>query len=454
MTSRSDGDSEPQNVPDGAPVMAGRPSGPPLANDETASPRGDTSIPDEASWAMVRALGQGGGLSTCGHAATAWAVETLERLLGPSWPRRQHQKYQGLPGSLLAFSSYRHELPKFLALAINLERYASEPSFQPVLQNLKRGTDAATWRHTLLQMEVARAGQAFGARPRFEPAIDGSPNSADVELALDQEAIIVETVSLRRPQSDLDAEQFERTVQQELDIIGLTSGVSVDAVIRYQAEEDLKAWLAGVHQRARMVRRTGCAVACDDGWITLHLRPETAAVGSGLMRFYGAIHVRDGWRRIQTTLRGKAGQSASCDDVWIRLDAVDGLFSLTDWAREPFEHRAQRITAAVRNSLHDAHHVAGVVVSSGASVNFDSPDDPALTKTATAPGGSWFLRRLIAPGLLRETAIIPLRQRSVETGQLWTQAYDAEHLWLEDDLRAAGLPPLAKMWRDTAPPMG
>jgi hypothetical protein len=166
-------------------------------------------------------------------------------------------------------------------------------------------------------------------------------------------------------------------------------------------------------------------------------------------RFAGAPHIEDGWRRVEKSLLGKARQTAGGTGIWIRFDAVDGLFSLTDWAQWPFPRRAHAIASAIRGSLTGANHLAGVVLSSGASMNFDSPNDPALTMTATAEGAT-LMRRPIAPGLHRETAVVPLRTAAAGTACWWVSAYDGEPGWLPRDLAEAGLPTLNQMWRSEA----
>ncbi|MGH3627744.1 MAG: hypothetical protein ACRDRL_09940, partial [Sciscionella sp.] len=62
--------------------------------------------------------------------------------------------------------------------------------------------------------------------------------------------------------------------------------------------------------------------------------------------------------------------------------------------------------------------------------------------------GSIGLRRLLAPHLVRESLIVPLRDEGVELASVWAKAYGSEPAWLDQDLASLGLPALADCWRD------
>lgn len=66
--------------------------------------------------------------------------------------------------------------------------------------------------------------------------------------------------------------------------------------------------------------------------------------------------------------------------------------------------------------------------------------------TATADG-AMLMRRPVAPGLHRETAVVPLRTAGADTARSCVSAYDGEPGWLSRDLAKAGLPALNQMWR-------
>lgn len=245
-------------------------------DDDPADP---DRMPDEASWALVRAFGRHGGLSTDGIAATTWAIDVLERVLGPSWPRRHFQKQGHLPGTLLGYSSHRNALPSLLRLALNLHTYENEDSFQPVLTNLRRADSASDWRHGQLQMEVARAGAESGAVARFEPAISGSPNKADVSLSQQDVTMLVETVSLRRAERDLAAEQFEQFEQFEQQLydqilgIALSWNVNIDVRVRSTPQQQPTEWLTRLEERAERVSNDRRGVEVDDDWIQIRIAP-------------------------------------------------------------------------------------------------------------------------------------------------------------------------------------
>jgi len=154
---------------------------------------------DTLSWDVLYRFAQSGGLTKEGGRAVEATLQGLRELLGPSWPRRQHAAFRGLPDELLLFANHSAALPQFLNLGTRLQAAASEPTFKPVLTDLRRGLAPDKWRHLLLQLEVARAGRAIGMRARFEPPIPNTVRYADVLLdGGPGEALLVETTSLFR----------------------------------------------------------------------------------------------------------------------------------------------------------------------------------------------------------------------------------------------------------------
>lgn len=397
-------------------------------------------LPDAPTWDLFREMGSASSLSDEGTAAARWAIGLLEDTFGRSWPVRQFRQQGWVPGFLLGYASHRSELPRLLAVACQLDRFRNSPTLRPVLSQVKKTATDSGWRHLLLQLEVARAGEEVGASVRFEPPILGSQRFGDVALTWSDQIATVETTSLSRADADLAHQRFERGLQQALQELAWQHCVAMAVSLSgHPLDDSDPSWLDGIESAAATVGRTGARLVLARGWARLVITPAShfGEPAPGVTTFTGAVHQRDSWYRLRDVLRDKARQSVGAPNVWIRMDALDGLFALTDWARSEMSDRAAVIADAIGTALADSDHVQGVILSSGAGVNLDDPSEPLLDQRAEADS-SVMLRRLIAPGLLRETAIVTLRSEAEPIAGLFAHAYDAESCGLAEDLSQRG----------------
>jgi len=396
--------------------------------------------PDAPTWGLFREMGASSSLSDEGLAAANWALGLLEDTLGRSWPVRQFRQQGWVPGFLLGYASHRSELPRLLDVACKVDRFRHSPTLRPVWSQVKNSVTDSGWRHLMLQLEAARIGETLGASARFEPLIEGSKRSGDVEIAWDGQRVTVETTSLSRADTDLAHERFESELQRSLQHVAWANSVAMEVSLSGHPAEDLDSgWIESIESAAATVARTGARLIVARGWARLVITPAShnGGLAPGVTTFTGAVHRRGSWQRVTGVLRDKARQSIGAPDVWIRMDALDGLFALTDWAGSNMSDRVGVIADAITSALADADHVQGVILSSGASVNLDNPSEPLLHQRADT-GSATILRRLIAPGLLRETVTVALRPAARPVASLFVKAYDTEASCLADDLGQHG----------------
>lgn len=403
-------------------------------------------IGTEPTWQDLDDLISRGGLTDRGVTTMRWALTRLRTLLGNSWLDRQYRKQGRLPGELLFAGTHRCALPQALWFVLRLDHVVTEPTFAKVKAELRRGADSALWRHTLLQLEVARAAEDQGNAVTFEPAIPGSKKNGDLLIDGGTDgAWMVETTTVPRAAVDLGWEDYEDQFKTAIRRIELRHGVTCVVVLNdHMAQDDTGAWLAAVEAAAEST--TGLtrayAVPSEIGVVTVHRE----AVPPGTAVFTGAVQYRNGWHRLGRTLSGKASQVRGPWPAWIRVDCLDGLFQFTDWAKMVPQERLAAVGAAIRDNVQWPGNAEGVVLSTGPAVSIGATNPTAAEATVQTLDGA-FVRRLLAPHLVRETFVVPLREHGNDRAGWWARAYGREPEWLDQDLERAGQPRLAYLWK-------
>jgi hypothetical protein len=372
-------------------------------------------------------------------AAVGLAIDKAERMLGPSWPRRQFERKGWWPGEFNLLAVHAAALPRFLAFVMRLESVFDEPTFATVLRGLRRGVTSADWRHALLQLEVHRALRGPETVIAFEPEISGSSKKADLMVTpADGSAFLVETTTLARADVDQAWEAYEHDIWQAVTMLELRHNVRIAVeLIDHRDQAETTAWLTAIETAAASSEHEVQRIESPMG--RAEVRPRGSP--SPERTFVGAAATRGGWRRLGRALQAKAHQSEGPLPVWLRVDALDGFFQFTEFATQDWTERVERVAANLREDLAGASHLAGVVLSSGPAVALGATTSTAENQTTRSTSGCG-LRRLISAHTVRETVVVALREDAADQQEWWTAAYAAEPEWLPQDLSDEGPPQL------------
>jgi hypothetical protein len=375
-----------------------------------------------------------------GAKALVQCIDCLEERLGRGWPRKQTEKRGWFPGELLMLGNHVAALPGFLSFVLRLNSVASEATFEPVLQELKRGVTTDGWRHVLLQLEVSRAWKSTSDSITFEPEIPSTPRKADLRIRAAR-TFLVETTSLSRSVDDRRWEEQEHVLWMKIQAIQDRTETRIDVELADDPDpEHVEPWLIDVERVAgELTPGDSRAVDSDVG----HATVQSALNEDPGSTFHGSPRTTDGWRRLARVFAEKAHQSFGEEPVWLRVDALDGFFQLTEWPSMSWPDRITRLSEATSYTLDGADHIAGLVLSSAAGVAIGATDAAKVDERFDTDAGTG-LRRLIAPHVARETAVIPLRPAAAAERRLWAKAYSTEPTWLDEDLRSAEMPPLSE----------
>jgi hypothetical protein len=396
----------------------------------------------EVNWQALRKLvGSAGALTVQGRTTALWAFDVLEELLGRGWAGRTRRATGWLPGEMTLAAFHRAALPQLLAIATRLDRFREVPGFAAMLRELRRNPSSARWRHTLLQLEVARAAAAVGATCGLEPPVDEDGRLADVVVHTSDGSFLVETTTVFLDDQSRRSHDYERQLGNYLRSIEVRHGIStLTRLDAHLPADETQAWLADVEAAAGLIRAQGepIEVTSAAGVIVVTRQPPSA----GTPVFTGVALTQDGLRRFVRTLRGKARQSAGAQPAWLRVDVVDGLWQLTDWAYRPLAAKLDLLSQQIATALNDYGHLLGIAVSSGPLVDRHG----AVGESAGRLGGRAALRRILSSGQVREILFVPLRPDAARSAELLTEAYNAEPEWLDVDLADRGLATLSELW--------
>jgi hypothetical protein len=405
-------------------------------------PRAQRLSDEEASWDLLRYLAARSSLSPAGKDVMTRVFDELEAVLGRSWPKRQASGGQGF-AQLIRFIGPVSELPKVLMFFTRLHSAVGEPTFAPVLTQLKKRLDWHTWQHIQLQLEVGRLARAAGQNATYEPAIPGSARKGDLLIvAPDGNELLVETTALGRSERARLTMAFDDAVGDGVLAIEQRSGVYLAVEVKQQLDESAtKRWLAAITQSAEQVLADGDARQLDGpgGLVRIQRDPFP----EGTPTYSGPLLEEDLGRRLVRMVLEKGKQSTGDRRAWLRIDGQDGLFTFSPWSRMTDEDRLVELSALLRPVMSSFRHVAGVVYSSGTMFGVMGPsgDSTTVDRTVNTAHGT-LIRRLLAPFVVRETLMLPAPEQSAD---LWETGYSVEPRWLDEDLETLGLPPLARI---------
>lgn len=279
----------------------------------------------------------------------------------------------------------------------------------------------------------------------FEPGITGSDRKGDVLLRGTGQAQLVETRTLLRAEPEVTWQDYEDSLSRALNQIEIAHCVSTRTRLNGHLDgPETAAWLTQIAGAAERVGASGApeTVVTEAVEVVVDQHVPT----DGAAKFVGAPWVADGWRRLGRALQEKARQSAGPDPAWLRIDAADGFFQFTDWTRHPWPGRiCELCDVFAGEGLDGFAHLQGVVLSCGPAVCSGAIDPLAEYQDAEV-GGVVGLRRLLAPHLVRETFIIPVRAEAAPWAGQWGDGYRTEPGWLDDDLARLGLAPVSACW--------
>ncbi|WDL98493.1 hypothetical protein [Alicyclobacillus sp. ALC3] len=297
------------------------------------------------------------------------------------------------------------------------------------------------WTHASVQMELAGFALRRGWPVEFEPRLPGG-KMGDLEVFLDSKKVMFEVTQIGEHTSVRETNSFVKKLDRALAKPAKDHSLSVKGhYLKVVGEEELQALLAQVDEVGTSLKEIGQSRPVKTEVaklvITKTSHPEVRMMS-------GPVTSTNEWDRLAAKIRDKARQSASGQNVWLRIEVLSGLWQLTAWAQQGMKEKLKAIVPVCHSEIRRYDHVSGVILSSGLGWQIGAPDEVVCVD------GNFSMRRNFATGgRQRETIIVRRDKRGKgDVGEVM-RWYQDEVTWLDWALRELGYGSLEQMFNRT-----
>lgn len=386
------------------------------------------------SWDLYRKMQDSPHVSPARRQATTWALDQLERRMGPDWLERYYQASGHVPTEINLGGAHVAALGNLLDIALRLAILDQVKGVGKVQKEMRTDLRDDRRRHCALQLEVGGLAAREGYAVTFEDPHDRGAPPSDVVLRRGGQTIRLETFAIIRDKQSQEAARYWDRISQAILRIEWKHDVPISGIITRQLGERETTDLLDALERAaqetaathqpREVSRPGAELTIE-------------IPGTSSHRLDFGIEETRSWPRIESKLRQKAEQAQAAGGGWLRADLLDGTWAFTPWARAGLRTKITEMSKLVRPILNHCPAISGLVLSNGASL----AQGQFVGESAPAPSQNYGLRRVLPAVRVRETMIIPANAEGLRQARQWVGIYNAEDTWLDWALKLHGLPP-------------
>lgn len=378
-----------------------------------------------------------------------WAFDAIEARVDEGWLGRTIEKYSRageeyiLPSIIVLAPAHTIAFAELLELALRLSQLNDQPGMQKARTILNADPMPHQLLHLRVQLEVGALAQRHTKEVAFERPSSGG-GAADVVIGRKPSEIIVETKAVLL--DDRTRAHYRATDHLFAYLHDLELRYRVQCSGRFGRRlegQDLDSFLIATEICARTARDEGERQVLEAWGCRVTFSPEGLELGTGL---HGPVHETLAWRRTERILRKKSQQARHQSGVWLRVDALDGLWQSTPWASMELEGKLQTLVGPIQHALESDHHVDGIVITSGAARAQGTFVDESVTIE-----NCFAFRRVLEPMRVRETMIVPLRPAGSRAAEMWQTLYDDEASWLDWALQTRNLPSAEEIFGPNEP---
>jgi hypothetical protein len=389
---------------------------------------------ERPTWDFYRRMASSTAAGPGRRAAVMWALDELERRMGPDWLERYWFAAGHVPEEVNLGFGHLAAFGNLLDFALRLHVLDRAPGIGQVQREMRTDLRDERRLHSALQLEIAALGMRAGFAVALESRVGrGSPPS-DVVMLRDEERLQVETFAILRDEGSQEAARYWDWLLEQVQHLMWRHDVGIDGDISQRLDHDGSAELLRlIDAAARSAVAAGNEQALEFGGSSLRVLPP----GNGACELRGGVEESKGWPRIEGKLVQKADQASAAGGGWLRADVRDGTWQFTPWAKAGLRAQIDEIAQAVKAVHGQLSGIDGVVLSSGALL----AQGEFRGESVRTPDECYGLRRVLPAARVRETMIVPLTPRGREQANTWRELYNDEESWLDRALKQAGLPP-------------
>jgi hypothetical protein len=376
------------------------------------------------------------------RAAGQWALKVLAAELGPTWPVQAVNQFGEIPLPLVLASGHTVAYAQTLELALRLHLLRDVSGFADARNEIKGDRRVDRAMHFSLQMEVAGVAHSCGWPVSLE---QGRPVPADVTIESPAGPLVVELKVLGpSEQAKIRGQQIDKAfghLRGQALGMGVCVGGTLHAV---PSDAEIDAAVDWVARSAAFVSNGGVLPPFTDGAMRLEL---VRADQPDLPGLSGPTEDENLLRRLVRAIADKSQRMQTSGAGWLRLDAITGIWALTEWGCNPMSVKVPMLESFVLDLFDGQPPIDGVIVCSGAAF-FNGTVNEERSHLASGAVG---LRYAVAPMRAREAIIMPLREEARPAVADWLALHEREAGWLEWALAALDLPSEAKLFRAPTP---
>lgn len=386
------------------------------------------------TWEYWRECHRNCGRCDIGRSAGVWALGILEREYGTDWLRTVEANAQ-LPTEIAMSPSHSANLVEIVRYALLLLESLSRPGFAQVRKAMRSDLTNHRQTHTRIQLEVAALFASLGASVVFEEKsvadrpVDLFAQIGDLEIRVETFAIFPD-YQLRAGNDVMN--QYNKAImdlQWEYDVF------PIGEVLDGYKISDFEAIVAELRRAAAQAKSTNEPAQANHRYLNLRFVPQRLVEDGSKWTIPGGDPV--GWARTRSKLRDKALQAAKSGPTWLRVDLLDTMWQLSQWARYSIYDKTSSLAAVTHEALVGLADIRGVVFSDGGMTTLSR-----LIGESSMPVNSAFgMYRKLWALRSRECIIVQIDDSAAREADLWWRVYDQESTWLTSALEQQGFPP-------------
>ena len=282
------------------------------------------------TWEYWKERNRSCGRCDAGRLAGVWALDILEREYGTDWLRAVASVAE-LPAEIVMSPSHTACLVEIVRYGLLLDDSKSRPGFAQVRKLMRTDMTDHRRTHTRIQLEVASLFASVGATVVFEDkSVANRP--VDVLAEMGDLKIRVETFGIF-PDDQLRAgndvmNQYSdviRNLQWEYDVF------PIGEVLDGYKDSDFEAMKRELRKAAEQANSTVATVQANHRYLDLRFVPQSLVKGGSKWTIPAGDPV--GWARTRSKLREKALQATKSGPTWLRVDLLDTMWQLSQWAQ-------------------------------------------------------------------------------------------------------------------------